>query len=142
MAIPAPWPLYFRDNLTFGDLDHPVAICSLWMKQARLAESLSPDSFSILGNLYSKDGLNYLLRNVLAHPTIRAIILCGPDLTQSGAALVALMRDGDRLGASRGGTMARKSNPRSHAKRLTISVRMSGCSICAVSTIRPRSVMR
>jgi thymidylate synthase len=88
------WPLYFRDNLTFGDLDHPVAICSLWMKQARIAEALSPDSFSLLGNLYSKDGLNYLVRNVLARPTIRAILVCGPDLTQSGAALATLLRDG------------------------------------------------
>ena len=88
------WPLYFRDNLTFGDLDHPVAICSLWMKQARIADALSPDSFSLVGNLYSKDGLNYLLRNVLARPTIRAILLCGPDLTQSGAALTTLLRDG------------------------------------------------
>ena len=89
-----PWPIYFRDNLSFGDLAHPVAICSLWMKQARLSEFLSPDSFSILGNLYSKDGLNYLLRNVLAQPTIRAILLCGPDLTQSGAAFAALMSGG------------------------------------------------
>jgi len=88
------WPLYFRDNLTLGDLDHPVAICSLWMKQARLAEFLSPDSYSVVGNLYSKDGINYLLRNVLARPTLRAILLCGPDLTQSGAALADLMRDG------------------------------------------------
>ncbi len=92
--MPSSWPLYFRDNLTFGDLDHPVAICSLWMKQTRLAEFLSPDSYSILGNLYSKDGLNYLLRNVLARPTIRAILLCGPDLTQSGVAFAALMREG------------------------------------------------
>ena len=88
------WPLYFRDNLTFGDLAHPAAICSLWMKQARLAEFLSPASYSVLGNLYSKDGINYLLRNILARPTIRTILLCGPDLTQSGAAFVALMRDG------------------------------------------------
>ena len=86
--------LYFRDNLTFGDPAHPAAICSLWMKQARLADFLSPDSYSVLGNLYSKDGINYLLRNVLAQPTLRAIILCGPDLTQSGAALASLIRDG------------------------------------------------
>ncbi len=88
------WPLYFRDNLTFGDPDHPAAVCSLWMKQARLAEFLSPDSYSVIGNLYSKDGINYLLRNILARPTVRTILLCGPDLTQSGATFVALMRDG------------------------------------------------
>lgn len=88
------WPLYFGDNLTFGQADHPLAICSLWMKQARLADFISPDSYSVLGNLYSKDGINYLLRNILARPTIRALLLCGPDLTQSGSAFVNLMRDG------------------------------------------------
>ncbi len=87
-------PLYFGENLTFGAREHPVAICSLWMKQARVRDALSPNSYSILGNLYSKNGINYLLRNILARPTIRAILLCGPDLTQSGAALLALMRDG------------------------------------------------
>lgn len=86
------WPLYFRDNLTFGDRDHPAAICCLWMKQTRLAESIPPAAYSVLGNLYSRDGLNYLLRNILARPTIRAIVLCGPDLTRSGAALVNLSR--------------------------------------------------
>lgn len=88
------WPLYFRDNLILGERDHPAAICSLWMKQTRLRDSLPPDSYAVLGNLYSKDGINYLLRNVLARPTIRAILLCGPDLTQSGRALLRLMRDG------------------------------------------------
>jgi thymidylate synthase len=88
------WPLYFRDNLTLGERDHPAAICALWMKQARLRDTLSPASYSVLGNLYSKDGINYLFRNVLARPTIRAILLCGPDLTHSGAALLNLMRDG------------------------------------------------
>lgn len=88
------WPLYFRDNLILGERDHPAALCCLWMKPARLRDALSPDSFSVLGNLYSQDGINYLIRNILARPTIRALLLCGPDLTHSGAALLALMRDG------------------------------------------------
>ncbi|MBI5301822.1 MAG: hypothetical protein HY868_06780 [Chloroflexi bacterium] len=88
------WPLYFRDNVILGEPDHPVAVCCLWMKQARVGDSLAPDSYSVLGNLYSKDGINYLLRNILAHPTVRAMALCGPDLTQSGAALLALWRAG------------------------------------------------
>ncbi len=92
--MPLDWPLYFRDNLTIGTLDHPVAICCLWMKQSRLAEVIPPALYGVLGNLYSKDGLNYLLRNVLARPTIRTIVLCGPDLTRSGAALVKLSQEG------------------------------------------------
>ncbi len=88
------WPNYFRDNLTLGVPDHPVALCCLWMRQPRLAETISPDHYAVLGNLYSKDGINYLLRNVLARPTLRALVLCGPDLTRSGEALAALMRQG------------------------------------------------
>ncbi len=88
------WPIYFRDNLTLGEREHPVAICCLWMKQSRLADTLAPSSYSVLGNLYSKDGINYLLRNVLARPTIRAIVLCGPDLTHSGTALLNLAQYG------------------------------------------------
>ncbi len=88
------WPLYFRDNLTLGAREHPVALCCLWIKQARLADSIPANLYSILGNLYSKSGINYLLRNVLAHPSIRAIVLCGPDLTHSGAALIRLVQDG------------------------------------------------
>ncbi len=88
------WPLYFRDNLTYGERDHPAAICCLWMKQARLRDALSPDSYSILGNLYSIDGINYLLRNILARPAIRVIVLCGPDLTHSGAALLDFIHAG------------------------------------------------
>ncbi len=88
------WPLYFRDNLTYGTREHSTAICCLWMKQARLRDALPADAYGILGNLYSKDGINYLLRNILAHPTIRTLVLCGPDLTHSGAALLKLMRDG------------------------------------------------
>jgi thymidylate synthase len=50
--------------------------------------------YGVLGNLYSKDGINYLLRNILARPTTRALVLCGPDLTNSGAALVAFWNAG------------------------------------------------
>ncbi|MBI3912702.1 MAG: hypothetical protein HY327_00690 [Chloroflexi bacterium] len=88
------WPLYFRDNLTLGDSNHPAAICCLWMKAARLRDALPASAYGVLGNLYSPDGINYLLRNILAHPTTRAILLCGPDLTHSGASLARLMRDG------------------------------------------------
>ncbi|MBI5650707.1 MAG: hypothetical protein HZC40_09735 [Chloroflexi bacterium] len=88
------WPLYFRDNLTFGARAHPAAICCLWMKQTRLGETIDPATYSVLANLYSKDGINYLIRNVLARPTLRSLVLCGPDLTQSGAAFVNFMREG------------------------------------------------
>jgi thymidylate synthase len=56
--------------------------------------ALDPADYAVVGNLYSRDGVSFLLRTVLARPTIRAILLCGKDMTGAGAALVALMRDG------------------------------------------------
>jgi thymidylate synthase len=48
----------------------------------------------VVGNLYSRDGVNAILRNVLANPVIRYIVLCGKPVTDSGAALKALLDSG------------------------------------------------
>ncbi|NJL34061.1 MAG: hypothetical protein HC893_09600 [Chloroflexaceae bacterium] len=53
-----------------------------------------PNGYAVAGNLYSREGIRYLVRNVLARPTLRTIVLCGRDMTGSGAALLALMEHG------------------------------------------------
>lgn len=101
--IPAPtfvenlvgdWPLFFRDTLTLGRATSPVSICTLWTKQEKIADSLSREQFCVVGNLYSRDGVNYILRNVLANPQIRYIVLCGADRSGSGETLSALFANG------------------------------------------------
>lgn len=89
-----PQPLYFAHNLTLGDPTASVGLCLLWTPQERVLPALMPQTYAIAGNLYSCEGISYLLRNVLAWPTIRTIVLCGKDLTKSGAALLALMHEG------------------------------------------------
>ncbi|MBX0327064.1 thymidylate synthase [Oscillochloris sp. ZM17-4] len=71
-----------------------MGVCLLWTPQERVLPALDPADYAVAGNLYSRDGVSFLLRTVLARPSIRAILLCGKDATGSGAALVALMRDG------------------------------------------------
>ena len=75
-------------------MDSSVAICCLWTKKEPIAQALAPSKYCVLGNLYSKDGINYLLRNVLAYPRIRKILLVGRDNTKSGEALVRLFEYG------------------------------------------------
>ncbi len=88
------WPVYFKDCLSVGNPESSVGICTLWTKQERVRAHIDGSLYSVLGNLYSPDGINYLLRNLMANPRIRHIVLCGMDVTGSGEALVILFNQG------------------------------------------------
>ncbi len=133
-----PWPLYFAQNLSLGSLAAGVGLCLLWTPQERILPALSPESYTIAGNLYSRDGISFLLRNILAYPNIRTIVLCGKDLTGSGAALVALMQHGidERHCIVGEGTRLHPELPRDAIELLRQSVTL----IDARDTIRPEAV--
>ncbi len=62
--------------------------------------ALSPPSFfSVCGQLYTKRGINPLIRNILANPKIRHLVICGPDRQKSGEALIKFFKDGVSDGA-------------------------------------------
>ena len=82
------WPLFFKDDLVLGNLESCVAICTLWTKKDLIVGKIPNEKFSVCGNLYTQSGINYLIKNILANPKIRYIILCGSDLTGSGEALL------------------------------------------------------
>jgi len=48
----------------------------------------------VIGNLYSRDGINLIIRNILANPCIRYLIVCGADTSRSGAALLSFFANG------------------------------------------------
>src|SRR5712692_699106 len=88
------WPLFFPANLIKGDPYNPIGICTLWAPVKRLLSDLGEREYCLAGNLYSRDGVNYILRNVLANPHIRYIIVCGPDRSGSGETLFKLWQYG------------------------------------------------
>jgi len=88
------WPLFFKDDLILGNPDSCVAICTLWTKRELITNKISKEKFCVCGNLYTQSGINYLIKNILANPKIRYIILCGSDLTGSGEALLNLVGRG------------------------------------------------
>lgn len=88
------WPVYLRDNLEVGNPAHHAAICTLWTRRDKIARALPSSGYAVIGNLYSRDGINILLRNILANPAIRYLIVCGVDKTGTGGALLALMTNG------------------------------------------------
>lgn len=79
----------------------PVAVCTLNddALSRELAESAS-DELAIVGTLHTENlGIERLIRNVIANPNIRTLILCGADSQQAighlpGQSLLALAENG------------------------------------------------
>lgn len=88
------WPAVQAEELTIGDPLGCVGVCCLWTDRHRLAAGLDPRRYAALGNLYSSGGLGLLVRSLLANPRLRYLVVCGADLTGSGATLVALFERG------------------------------------------------
>ena len=81
------WPLYFRETTEVRNPESNIALCTLWTETGKITKDIKND-FAIAGNLYFNDGINYMLRNILANPNIRYIVLCGADLSKSGQQLM------------------------------------------------------
>ena len=86
------WPVFLRDMLETGNLQSNVAVCTLWTEKEKVR--IPGEKFAVKGNLYSGNGIGYLLRNLLANPRIRYLILCGNDRAGSGDDLMKLFRYG------------------------------------------------
>jgi len=88
----------------------PVAVCTL--NSDRLASELAeiaPPCLAIVGTLHTENlGIERLIRNVLANPHVRRLVLCGEDTTQAvghlpGQSLESLFVNGlDESGRIRG----------------------------------------
>ncbi|PIW36472.1 MAG: hypothetical protein COW24_05165 [Candidatus Kerfeldbacteria bacterium CG15_BIG_FIL_POST_REV_8_21_14_020_45_12] len=88
------WPIYYAENLVIGNSASSVGVATLWTPKELFQKKLKADTYRLIGQLYSNDGINPLLRNVLANPCIRTIVLCGQDRIGSADALACLMKNG------------------------------------------------
>ncbi|MBI4018629.1 MAG: DUF4346 domain-containing protein [Candidatus Aenigmarchaeota archaeon] len=86
------WPIFYKSELKLGK--GSAAICTLWTKKEIIWKALDEGGYSVCANLYTIQGINPLIKNVLARPEIRTIILCGADLMKSGDAILNLMKNG------------------------------------------------
>ncbi len=88
------WPIHFRDNLILGNLKSEVGIVTLWTPAKKIADKIDNNLFCLTGQLYSKEGINFIVRNILARPSLRYLLICGADLSESGQALVNFLKKG------------------------------------------------
>jgi thymidylate synthase len=93
-SLPTAGTTYTYQSLAVGDPTNCIGICTLWTPREKVARQLDPREYGRIGNLYSRDGINHIVRNVLADPVVRYIIVCGVDLTGSGEAFLKFARAG------------------------------------------------
>lgn len=88
------WPLFFKDQLEIGNRESQVGICTLWTEKEKIMERIGKEEYCVIGNLYTAMGINAMIKNILANPRIRYLVLCGKDMNKSGEALVSFMKNG------------------------------------------------
>lgn len=94
-------PIAKAESLLLGDVECPVAVCCLWSVKDKIARRTQPRCYAVIGNLYSGErGLDPLIRNLLANPSIKHLVICGDALTDSREALTRLFTDGFEEGTT------------------------------------------
>lgn len=89
------WPQEFYEKLKIGDLQSNVGIATLWTFKEVVFKELDPSFYAVVGNFYDRqNGLEPLIRNCLANPNIRYILIVGNDKAKSKEVLVNFFEKG------------------------------------------------
>lgn len=79
------WPKYYQNQLIAEEKLGIAVVCG-WTKKEVVWSKLSEQSkgkVSIIGQLYSKEGINYIIRNLFLNPKIKHLVITGADLSGS-----------------------------------------------------------
>lgn len=77
-------------NLESGD----VAVCGSFARRAAMLSELDADRVAFVAPLGSRSDLEWLLRGLRLHSSIRQLVICGDDQRATGEALLALWEGG------------------------------------------------
>lgn len=94
------FPKYQVKDLIVGNLESNVGVVTLWTEKTEVAKHLDKKNYCVIGQLYSVEGVNYLIRNCLANKNIRYIVMLGEDISGTGDVL-ELLFDGVVVGEHR-----------------------------------------
>lgn len=88
------WPKLYHDILKVKDPHNHVGICTLWTERGIVEKIVGDLPYNVIGNLYSAQGINAIIRNVFTNPNIRTIIIWGSEMSLSGHSLLMFMKNG------------------------------------------------
>ena len=104
------WPPFLPDQVIVGNRRSSIAVVCGWAQREVFLSKLdevwrkivgedSPlSNIAILGNLYTASrGIDILIRNLMAAPSIRTIIFCGPDLSGASEAFLEMKKRPESL---------------------------------------------
>ncbi|MEA3357639.1 MAG: thymidylate synthase [Patescibacteria group bacterium] len=92
------WPIYYKDLLILGRSTSNIGLVTLWTPVRNITSKLDRKLFKVAGQLYSHRGINFIIRNILANPTIDTLLVCGKDLSGSGKTLKSFFMNGIKKG--------------------------------------------
>lgn len=83
------WPIFFKERLWLGNLKTGyIGVATLWTPKENII-SLMQENVAVVGQLYTKGGIEFIVRNLWANPRISCLVICGQDSTDSGRALLS-----------------------------------------------------
>lgn len=90
---------YYANQLAISDNpDAAIALVTGWTKKEDVLKKLSVESgkkIAVAGQLYSKEGINFIIRNLFLNPHINFLIITGIDLSGSLKEFKSFL-DGDK----------------------------------------------
>lgn len=87
------WPIFSLKELIIGNLDANIGVCTLWSPKDKFVKKYLGEiinKVAIAGNLYSVFGIGIMIRNYLANPRMRYLIISGTEMGKAKAALEVL----------------------------------------------------
>ena len=74
------WPVAVKDRIAFSaSQGENIAVTFLWTMRDAIIPKLEKENLAIATNFYTPAGLAGMIRNILANPYIRHIILLGEE---------------------------------------------------------------
>src|SRR4030042_6995602 len=80
------WPKYYTNQILIPSTEGFIGIISGWTKKEHIDEIIlaeNKNKIGAIGQLYSKEGVNYIIRNLFLNPKISQLIVTGKDLSGS-----------------------------------------------------------
>jgi len=90
------WPKYYKDLLIEPNIDGHIGIVCGWTKKEKVQEILSESNLNrvrVIGQLYSKEGINYIIRNAFLNAQMNYLVVSGLNLSNSQTFLQELLDD-------------------------------------------------
>lgn len=91
--------IYSEEDLILGQGN--IAVITGWTNKDILAKRLKPESYAVIGNLYSsRRGITPLIKNLLANPQVREVVLLHGTVCDNTSGAVKCLMDFVKYGAT------------------------------------------